>query len=137
MKKVTWLFIWQLFFNHVFNTGLEFLLCKINVLHIFVMLDFFHIFGISPSHEILIESNFRFGFYIWCILNSRNFQSCSIFSMCENAKTVLIHGCKKFIVIGTCSGHELFLVGKLQCATLETIWNIRILKIFFTRRSTL
>ena len=44
------------------------LLWKINVLDIFDMCDFFQIFFISRTTDIIIAANFRFGVYVQYIL---------------------------------------------------------------------
>ena len=57
------------FFNQFFNNFLALLLCKIKVLIIFDMGDFFHVFVISRTTEILIESKLWFGMYVPYIFN--------------------------------------------------------------------
>ena len=62
-------FIEQLFCCRVVNKFSVLLLYKINVLGIFDTDDFFQIFVISRSAEILIKSNFPLGMYMPCILS--------------------------------------------------------------------
>ena len=58
----------NIFFYLFVNKFSALLLCKINVLDIFNMGDFFQIFVISRTIEILIESNFWLGTYLPQIL---------------------------------------------------------------------
>ena len=50
-------------FFHQFINNFTPLLCKMNVIDIFNVVDFFKIFVISESTEILIESNLWSGVY--------------------------------------------------------------------------
>ena len=57
-----------IFFTNLLSNFLALLLCKMKVLGIFNKVDFFQIFFILPSTEILIESNFWLGMYAPYIL---------------------------------------------------------------------
>ena len=66
MKKshLTWFFIKHYFFKQFINNFSALLLCEINIMDIFDMGNFFQIFVISRSTEILIEPKFCFGMYV-------------------------------------------------------------------------
>ena len=59
---------WVIFFYQFVDNFSALLLCKINVLDIFDTGNFFQIFVISRSTEILIESNFWLEMYVTYIL---------------------------------------------------------------------
>ena len=57
------------FFNQFFNNFLILLLCQMNIFDFFDTGDFFKIFVVSQSTEILFKLNFWFGVYVSYIRN--------------------------------------------------------------------